>query len=63
MDNGRSLRVARSEAPDERELETLAAVYRYVLDRHLKQETAPSSRPDDAKEKPRDEFRAKSSIP
>ena len=63
MDNGPSSRTARSEIPDERELETLAAVYRYVLDRHLKQEAAPSSRPDAAKEKTRDEFRAKSSIP
>ena len=63
MDNGPSSRTARSEIPDERELETLAAVYRYVLDRHLKQETAPESRPDDAKEKPEDEFRAATSIP
>ena len=63
MYDGWSPRVARSEAPNPRELEALAAVYRYVLDRNLKQETAPESRPDDAKEKLEDEFRAATSIP
>ena len=63
MDDARGSRDRRLEGSDARELESLAAVYRFVLDRHLKQETAPSSRPDDAKEKPRDEFRAASSIP
>ena len=50
-----------SEVPTERELEAFAAVYRFILDRHLRQETAPASRPDDAKEK--SQFRAASSIP
>ncbi len=63
MDNPKGFRDPRLKGPDARELETLAAVYRYVLDRNLKQETAPESRPDDAKEKPRDEFRAATSIP
>lgn len=63
MDNAKGFHDRRPKGPDARELETLAAVYRYVLDRHLKQETAPESRPDDAKEKPRDEFRAATSIP
>jgi hypothetical protein len=63
MDNPKGFRDRRLKGPDARELETLAAVYRYVLDRNLKQETAPESRPDDAKEKPKDEFRAATSIP
>ena len=63
MDNAKGFHDRRLKGPDARELEALAAVYRYVLDRHLEQETAPESRPADAKEKPEDEFRAATSIP
>lgn len=44
--------IAYAPCPDalsEAELSTLAAVYRFLLDCHTKNEAAPVSRPDDAK--------------
>jgi hypothetical protein len=40
----------RADARPEVELSTLAAVYRYVLDCHAKNEAAPDNRPDAGKE-------------
>jgi hypothetical protein len=40
----------RPEALSDAELSTLAAVYRYVLDCHAKNEAAPDNRPDAGKE-------------
>jgi hypothetical protein len=48
--------IARPDATPERELEALAAVYRFVLDCHKKRkEAAPASRADGAKEKNSDD--------
>jgi hypothetical protein len=47
----------------ERELETLASVYRFVLDCHTRKVAALASRADGVKEKSNDELRAESGIP
>jgi hypothetical protein len=44
------------------ELNALASVYKFVLDRRAMKEAAPESRPDDP-ERRSDEIRAKRSIP
>lgn len=51
------------ETPCERELSVLANVYRFILDCHLRQETAPVSRLDDAKGDRDHELRAAPNIP
>jgi hypothetical protein len=56
--------IPRPDVTPERELEALAAAYRFVLDCHKrKEEAALASRSDGEKEKSNDELRAESSIP
>ena len=52
----------RPDATQEAELNALASVYKFVLDRRAMKEAAPESRPDDP-ERRSDEIRAKRSIP
>jgi hypothetical protein len=54
--------VFRPNSTQDTELNVLASVYKFVLDRRAMKEAAPESRPDDP-ERRSDEIRAKRSIP
>jgi len=63
MSGPRITYTAHSDTNVESELSALANVYRFVLDCHAKKEAAPESRPDDEKERSRNDSLAKTRIP
>ncbi len=63
MDSRRITYAHRSGDTLEHELEALAAVYRFILDRHNEKVAAYGSRPKDAKGRAKDGFRAGPTIP
>ena len=63
MSEARIVYTPRPDVTSESEAVALAAVYRFLLDRHAKKKGAHPGAPDDAKEGSRDDSRAKSIIP
>ena len=61
MSSPRITYVPRPNSTQDTELNALASVYKFVLDRRAMKEAAPESRPDDP-ERRSDEIRAKRSI-
>jgi hypothetical protein len=55
--------VPRADATSEAEVVVLGAIYKFVLDCHAKKEPAPEGRPDDAKERSKDDSSATQIIP
>ena len=63
MGSARIFYTPHPDATPESEASALASVYRFLLDHHVKHEAARSGGPDDAKERPKNDSRAKSIIP
>ena len=62
MSESRIVYAPHPDATPETEASALASAYRYLLDRHAKKEAAHPGGPD-AKERPKNDSRAKSIIP
>ena len=63
MSSTRIAYAPRADTTSESEAAALAAVYRFLLDRHAKKKGAHPGAPDDAKEGSRDDSRARAILP
>ncbi len=63
MSEARIVYTPRADATSESEAVALAAVYRFLLDRHAKKKAAHPGGPDDAKERLKNDSRARAILP